>query len=171
MPEETEHKYKIPRAPYYVAILFIAIGIFGFFYKGLTLLDIHIFLCDKIKDDKIISGSILILVIIGLAHAILNRLKKSIDFYGKKDALDFYIWLSSLTSVIGTGFLAYSSLKIFCGLLGEKLTGIPFICQGNDGLISYSFIAITLAIIFFCAIKIGSMVGNIVELCKTFFHS
>ena len=107
---------------------------------------------------------------IGIAHAIVSSLKKNFDSYGKKDAIDIYVWLSSTFTVIGTGFLAYTSLKIFSGLLGEAFCSVPFLFK-SDGFVLWPFMVITFIALLYCAIKIAAIVSEIINLAKLLFHS
>lgn len=166
---ETPKKYEISHLPYYIGLGLILIGIICFIIGGYTFEDIHTFLANALKNKKYQNIGIVLLLVVGVIHSVLASLKKNIDSYGKKNIIDIYVWLSSTFTVIGTGFLAFTSLKIFCGLLGEIACDIPFLVK-NDVFALWPFIVITFIATLYCAIKIGTTVSEIIELAKMLFH-
>lgn len=168
--EQDKPKYEISFLPYYLGFGLIMVGLIWFFAGGYTLEDAHTFVSSHLKNKKTHSIAIIVLVVIGIGHAILSSLKKNMDSYGIKNPIDIYVWLSSTFTVIGTGFLAFTTLKIFCGLLGEAFCGIPFLFN-KDGFVLWPFMVITFIALLYCAIKIGAIVGEIIELARLLFHS
>jgi len=168
--ELNQHKYKIPHWIFYAGILVFGTGILLCMCYRPTLTDIHKYISSILNSEKVIAILIIVLVFVGIVHAILHSWKKNIDSFGKKSVMDFYIWITSTMTVIGTGFLAYTSLKIFNGLLGEKVANIQFLFSNEDPLILWPFMIITFVAVIYCAIKIGSMIGEIIDMCKVFFH-
>jgi hypothetical protein len=158
-------KLKIPKK-----MATIIAGVIWFLWSGYTFDTIHGFLIDALNNKRSQTASIIVLVVVGFIHAILSSLKKNFDSYGKKNIVDIYVWLSSTFTVIGTGFLAFTCLKIFCGLLGEVACEIPFLAK-KDEFTLWPFIIITFLAFLYCAIKMGTIIGEIIELGKTLFHT
>src|ERR1700752_809903 len=161
-------KYKVPSWLIYGSLILVVAGIASMIYFDITLISIHGRINKGLESIRMCSIGLLILLVISVAHSMCPSYKKNVDYSGKHSIFDFLSWLTSIFLAIGTGFIVYTSLKLFNALLGEKVAGIQFLLHQEDGFVSWPFMAVTLICVIFCVIRIGSMISEIISLCKEF---
>lgn len=161
--------YSINRATIYVAIIFFIVGIGAWCYSGVTLKDVYDRIDIFLNSQRIVAVGVIILIAVAVAHAILHSIKRKVELSDTKSTIfDIHTWFTSTFLAIGTGFTIYTSLKVFNGLLGEKVANVQFLCNTADSLVFWPFMAISIIAIIYCIIRIGSMAAEIIELCKKY---
>ena len=160
-------EYKIPKSVFVISIAAIVFGLICIYVKGITLTQVYNRINSVINSDSAIFSAVLILAIICVIHSILLTLRTNIDKYGKQEILSLDIWAISFLTGYGSGFMGYNALKVLSGILGESTAGIKIFVPGSS-ITLWPFAVLSVLIIIYCAIKIGSIISETVTLCKSF---
>jgi hypothetical protein len=160
-------EYKISKA------LIIGGGVFAIgvllmaFFGDMTFTELYMGLSTFIGSDKAVFFMIILLSLIAITHSVFRSLRLNIDEYDSNSIFSLNIWIISIFTLLGIGFMGYSALKVFCGLLGEKVCKIPFLVKPDD-LTLWPFMALSIFIIVYCGIRVGIFIGEIVTAVKSF---